>query len=220
MDLARQHRFAKIFHDGRNRRIGILGGTFNPAHQGHSHIADLAVRHLRLDELWWLVTPQNPLKGMAGLAPFKDRFASALAEASRCRASRRMRVSRLEDQLGIQHSADTVKAIRRRAPRAKLFWVMGADNLAGFHRWFRPRDIARGMAIAVVNRPNHRSAALNGPGARIAGRRISPRRMGRRSGSRLWCFIQGPLNHLSSSEIRKKKSSRKKPVKKARKKSS
>ena len=202
MNRARPHSFASVFHDRRCLRIGIFGGSFNPAHRGHGHIADLAVRHLLLDELWWLVTPQNPHKKAAGMASFDDRFASALAQAGQCRSARRMRVSRLEARLGVQHSAKTLGAIRQRAPRAKLFWVMGADNLAGFHRWFRPENISRDMAIAVVNRPGFQAAALAGPGARTAGRRMRPREMARSSGGRKWCFIQGPLSHHSASAIR------------------
>ena len=202
MGQARKHRFASVFSDRRRIRIGIFGGSFNPAHPGHGHTADLAARHLGLHELWWLVTPQNPLKKMAGMAPFDKRFASALAQAGRCRSARRMVVSGLEAGMGFRQSASTVAAIRRGTPRAKLFWIMGADNLAGFHRWNRPRAIARKMAIAVVNRPGHGPAALASPGARIAGLRIPPRRLAGRSGGRQWCFIHGPLDHHSATAIR------------------
>ena len=202
MRPARRHRFASVFSDHRRIRIGIFGGSFNPAHPGHGHTADLAARHLQLHELWWLVTPQNPLKKVEGMASFDDRFASALAQAGQCRSARRMVVSRLEAQMGFRQSAATVAAIRRGTPRAKLFWIMGADNLAGFHRWHRPEAIARNMAIAVVNRPGHRAAALASPGARIAGLRMPPQRLAGRSGGRQWCFIQGPLNHHSATAIR------------------
>ena len=202
MGRVRKHRFPRVFGDRRRIRIGIFGGSFNPAHPGHGHVADLAVRHLRLHELWWLVTPQNPLKKTAGMAPFDKRFASALSQAGQCRSAGRMAVSRLEAGMGFRQSAATVAEIRRRAPRARLFWIMGADNLSGFHRWHRPEVIARGMAIAVVNRPGHGGAALASPGARIAGIRMPPRRLAVLAGGRQWCFIEGPLNHDSATAIR------------------
>ena len=208
MDMARTHRSPSVFHDRRRLRIGVLGGSFNPAHRGHGHVADLAVRQLLLDELWWLVSPQNPLKGTSNMAPFEDRFAGALAQANRCRSARRMVVSRVEQRLGTPRTAETVAAIRRRAPRASLFWVMGADNLAGFHRWSRPEGIVRDMAIVVVNRPGWRAAALGSAGASIAGWRMSPRRLAKDSGGHRWCFIQGPLNHLSATAIRSRENGR------------
>lgn len=201
------HVFARVFHDPRPLRIGIFGGSFNPAHSGHGHIADLAVRHLRLDELWWLVSPQNPLKTETGMAPYDERFQSALTMARQCRAARQMRVSGLEASLGTNQSAHTLGMIRQRAPRAKLAWIMGADNLIGFHRWYRPESIAAISAITVINRPGCRSAALAGIGAKLAGRRLSPRRLQQGLRPRHWCFIQGPLNHLSATAIRMQQNS-------------
>ena len=201
-----RHRIASVFHDRRRRRIGLLGGSFNPAHDGHGHIADLALRHLNLDEIWWLVTPQNPLKSASGMACFDDRFASAVTIASRSRFSNAMKVSALEHQLGSRHTAISLKTIRQRAPRASFFWIMGADNLAGFHHWHQPRTIARTMPIIVVNRPG-KTNALGSIGAHIAGQRYQPRRLAARPSknskiTRCWCFIHGPLNPLSATAIR------------------
>ena len=211
MNTARPHRLPLVFGDRRRIRVGILGGSFNPAHGGHGHVADLAVRRLGLHELWWMVTPQNPLKKTAGMAPFDDRYASALAQAGRCGLARRMVVSQLEARAGLRHSAETLAMIRRRMPRARLFWVMGADNLAGFHRWHRPGAIAGNAAIAVVNRPGHRAAALASPGARIAGRRMPPGRLAANPGGRRWCFIQGRVSRLSATAIRSRGKGRPKP---------
>ena len=201
-NLAKPHRIAPVFLEGRRIRIGILGGSFNPAHEGHGHIADLAVRHLRLDELWWLVTPGNPLKKGTEMLPFEERFDTALHEANKCRYARRMVVSRLEAQLGTNRSAKTLNIIRRKARRAKLIWVMGSDNLAEFHRWFRPGSIHKYIPIAVVNRPGSRNKALSGAGARVAGQRVRTRRLELPSERRRWCFIQGPLSHASATAIR------------------
>lgn len=196
------HQFARVFHDHRRRRIGIFGGSFNPAHSGHSHIADLARRHLRLDAIWWLVSPQNPLKNETGMAAFATRLESARQQAGQCRYARSMQVSALEQRIGIRHSAATLAMIRQRMPRARLVWIMGADNLAGFHRWHRPERIAAKMAIAVINRPGSRAAALSSPGAKIVGRRVPPPRFAHDPAPRRWCFIQGPVNHLSATAIR------------------
>lgn len=202
MQLSRPHQLARVFHDRRRRRIGIFGGSFNPAHAGHSHIADLAVRHLHLDEIWWLVSPQNPLKPQRGMASFETRIASAMDAANACRFAQRMRVSALEYQLGQQRSADTLIAIRRHAPRASLCWIMGADNLSQFHRWHQPTRIAKAMAIAVINRPGCRPSALSGPGARIAGHRRQPMQLASQLRPGRWCFIHGPLNAQSATAIR------------------
>lgn len=197
------HRIAPVFSDRRRRKIGILGGSFNPAHSGHSHIADEAIKHLHLDELWWLVTPQNPLKPQEGMAPFVKRMASALDQAKKSRFAKRMLVSPLEDQFKLQHSAMTLKMVSNRAPMARFVWIMGADNLAGFHLWHRPQVIAHTMAIAVINRPNKRPQALGSRGVKIAGKRLTPRQLSARGlPPKHWCFVNGELNHQSATALR------------------
>jgi nicotinate-nucleotide adenylyltransferase len=201
-----QHQIAPVFHDRRRCRIGLLGGSFNPAHGGHGHIADLACRCLRLDEVWWLVTPQNPLKTVNTMAPFKQRFDSAVKIASQCHYRSAMKVSALEAQFGHNQTAITLQKIRRRAPHAGFFWIMGADNLAGFHRWYQPYRIAATMPIIVVNRPQYKAAALGSTGARIAGQRRSTAALARQHPQpQQWCFIHGAFNPLSATTIREQK---------------
>ena len=200
----RTHRLPKVFHDSRPLKIGIFGGSFNPAHEGHGHIADMAARHLRLDEVWWLITLLSPLKHASTMAPFDDRFLSARKQASQCRDAHKMRVSKLEQQFDTSHSAQVLKRISERAPRCEFVWIMGADNLATFHRWHHPQQIAQTMAIAVVNRPGWRAAALGGVGAQIAGKRLPPQRLAKRLAPKHWCFIEGPLNPISATDIRNK----------------
>lgn len=148
------------------RRIGLLGGSFNPAHGGHRAISLFARRTLGLDELWWLVSPGNPLKPRAGMAPLNARMASARAMARRAP----IRVTAIERELGTRYTVDTLAALKRRYPRTEFIWLMGADNLATFDRWRRWRDLARTMPIAVIARPGYDRAAHGSPAMAWFGR--------------------------------------------------
>lgn len=140
-------------------RTGLMGGSFNPAHGGHRRITLGAMDALALDEAWWLVSPGNPLKPTAGMAPLAARYRSALAQARRAP----IRVTVLERQLGTVFTIDTMRAIVRRWPRRRFVWLMGADNLAQFHLWKDWRKIARIMPIAVVARPGYDRNAIASP---------------------------------------------------------
>ena len=131
--------------------IGLLGGSFNPAHAAHRHISLEAMRQLGLDEIWWLVSPQNPLKSADGMAGLADRLASARAAARHPR----IRVTAIEAELGTIFAVDTVAALGARFPQHRFIWLIGADNLAQLHRWRRWRDLARQVPIAVVPRPHY-----------------------------------------------------------------
>jgi nicotinate-nucleotide adenylyltransferase len=139
--------------------VGLLGGSFNPAHAGHRRMSLEALRRLRLDEIWWLVSPQNPLKPVAGMAPFAARVASARAIARHPR----IRVTEIEAEFGTQLTIDTVQALKGRFPHVCFLWLMGADNLAQFHRWAAWRDIARAVAIVVMARPPYTAASQSAP---------------------------------------------------------
>jgi nicotinate-nucleotide adenylyltransferase len=147
-------------------RIGILGGSFNPAHGGHRHISLGAIRALGLDEVWWLVSPGNPLKPVEGMAPLPARVVSARNHARRAP----IRVSAIERDMGTRYTCDTLFELRRRYPRNQFIWLMGADNLAQFHHWHRWRDIARTMPIAVMARPGYDARALAAPAMAWLGR--------------------------------------------------
>ena len=140
-------------------RIGLLGGSFNPAHRGHRRITLAAIRRLGLDEVWWLVSPGNPLKPRAGMAPLGARLASARAMARRAP----IRATAIEATLRTRYTVDTVRALQRRYPAARFIWLMGADNLAQFHRWRDWRHIARAVPIAVIARPPYTGYAVAGP---------------------------------------------------------
>jgi len=141
------------------RRIGLLGGSFNPAHRGHRHVTLEAIRLLGLDEAWWLVSPGNPLKPRAGMAPLAARLAAARAMARRAP----IRATDLEARLRTRYTVDTLRRIVRRYPRHRFIWIMGADNLAQFHQWRQWRTIARTMPIAVLTRPGYDADALAAP---------------------------------------------------------
>src|SRR4051794_25183866 len=133
-------------------RIGLLGGSFNPAHRGHRHISLQALRALGLDEVWWLVSPGNPLKeGAKDMAPFAARLASAehMAKHSRIRASD------CEQREGTRYTIDTVRRLKGRHPEHRFIWLLGSDTLPNFHKWRDWRDLARELPIAVIRRPGY-----------------------------------------------------------------
>lgn len=138
---------------------GLLGGSFNPAHGAHRGISLAAIRALGLDEVWWLVSPGNPLKPAHGMAPLAARVRSARAQARRAP----IRVTAIEGGLGTRYTIDTLRALKRRFPRRRFVWLMGADNLAQLHLWKDWRNIAREMPIAVIARPGYDRRAFASP---------------------------------------------------------
>ncbi len=138
-------------------RIGLLGGSFNPAHAGHMHVSKVALDALGLDYVWWLVSPQNPLKSTSGMAPFAERLAQARAFGTHPR----IRVSDIEAELGTQFTIDTLAALKRRFPSLRFVWLMGSDNLKSFQKWRRWPEIATMVPIAVVMRPGSTLAPLH-----------------------------------------------------------
>jgi nicotinate-nucleotide adenylyltransferase len=140
-------------------RTGLLGGSFNPAHPGHRHISVAAMAALGLDEIWWLVSPGNPLKPQEGMAPLPARLASALPAAR----GARIKVTAIERELGTIYTVDTLALLVRRYPKRRFIWLMGADNLAQFHRWRDWRKLAGLVPIAVVTRPGYDARALKAP---------------------------------------------------------
>jgi len=138
---------------------GLLGGSFNPAHRGHRRISLFAQAALGLGEVWWLVSPGNPLKPRAGMAPLAARVHSARAEARRAP----IRVTAIEREFGTRYTVDTLRALKRRYPKRRFVWLMGADNLAQLHLWRDWRGLAREMPIAVIARPGYDGRALASP---------------------------------------------------------
>jgi nicotinate-nucleotide adenylyltransferase len=184
-----------------SRKIGLLGGSFNPAHEGHLHISLEALKRLKLDEIWWLVSPQNPLKKSAELADYTLRLNSARAIAQHPR----IRVLDLEARHGLYFTIDTLSFLRARY-RHHFVWLMGADNLAGFHRWRAWRTIAASVPIAVLDRAPYGLKALHGRFAtRFANARVSSHNAASLGeiAAPAWAYLTIPRHTLSATYLRK-----------------
>ncbi|MBY0351083.1 nicotinate-nucleotide adenylyltransferase [Tabrizicola sp.] len=178
--------------------IGLLGGSFDPAHEGHVHITREALKRMGLDQVWWLVSPGNPLKARRP-APMADR----LRRAKAVMRDPRVRITALEAALGTRATADTIDRLTAIYPGVTFVWLMGADNLVQFHRWGRWRDILRSVAVGVLARPGSGVAAR----LSVAARAFRVHRVARGENLRgrkapVWAFVNLPMNDASSSEIR------------------
>lgn len=182
-------------------RVGLFGGSFNPAHEGHLHVARTALNRLQLDRVWFLVSPQNPLKDAADTQDYRQRLEALRALA----AEPRFVVSDVERRLGADYSLQTVLAMTARWPDVKFVWLMGADNLAGFHRWRGWTQIMGTLPVAVIARPDVAVSARLGHAARqyahnripAAAAKILPDLT-----APAWTYLTAPLHAHSSSEIR------------------
>lgn len=185
----------------RGQRIGLFGGSFNPPHKGHRHVAQAALNRLGLDRIWWMVTPGNPLKSVADLPPLRRRV-----ELTRQFADHpRMTVTAFEAAIGTRYSAEVIGYLKRHRPDVRFVWVMGADNLASLHRWQDWEDIMSRMPVAVVNRPGASLSALNAPAARAFSRYRRPESEARGLADLVppaWTFLHVPLEATSSTALR------------------
>lgn len=184
-------------------RIGLLGGSFDPPHEGHRALSLKALHRLRLDQVWWLVSPGNPLKDRPS-ATLARRHAAAAALARHPRIA----VTDIEAAIGSPYTADTIAWLRRRRPGVTFVWLMGADNLASFHRWRRWRDIMKGVPIAIADRPGRGQADLAARAFRHFVRFRTPEaKAGTLAGKRppAWVFLRGPRVDMSSSTLRQRK---------------
>ncbi len=182
-------------------RIGLLGGSFNPPHRAHRAISLFAIKRLRLDRVWWLVTPGNPLKDQDTLRDLEARTEAARRVAD----DPRIDVSCLESVIGTRYTVDTIKYLRRRASGLRFVWIMGADNLAQFHRWQNWQRIATLVPIAVIDRPPQSFRALTAPAAQALARYRLPENEARRLADHrapAWVFLTGLKMNLSSTGLR------------------
>jgi nicotinate-nucleotide adenylyltransferase len=181
-------------------RVGLLGGSFNPAHEGHRHVVELALARLRLDQVWLMVSPGNPLKPRKDMAPLADRLRGAATISD----GRRVIATSIESAIGTRYSVDTLRGLRRRFPRVHFVWIMGADLLTQLPRWRRWREIVRNLPFVVLPRPGYTLPALGGQAARRlrGGRRPAheaPVLSLARSG---WVLLHTPENATSATAIR------------------
>ena len=182
-------------------KIGLLGGSFNPAHEAHVHVSLVALRRLKLDSVLWLISPQNPLKGSSDTAPLAKRIEHARQVAT----DPRIEVTGIEQALGTRYTVDTIETLQRRFPKARLVWLMGGDNLAQFHRWRRWQDIARRLPMAVIARPGFTIKALASPAAcLLAGARLRAGKASELVAKRApaWVFLEERLDPASSTALR------------------
>ncbi|AXX96994.1 nicotinate-nucleotide adenylyltransferase [Profundibacter amoris] len=184
----------------KGQRIGLLGGSFDPPHLGHVHISKAALRRFNLDQVWWLVSPGNPLK--------KDAPAAMEKRLAACRAIAdhpRIRVTDFEARVGTRYTAETLQAIFARRRGVRFVWLMGADNLAQFHRWQHWEWIMENVPVGVIARPGDRtSARMSKAAKRYEGYRLRGSQAGILADSPppAWCFINVPMVDVSSTQIR------------------
>ena len=182
-------------------RVGLFGGSFNPAHAGHAHVAQTALTRLNLDRVIWLVTPQNPLKSSAHTRPLAERMASARSQAK----GPSMIVSDAETRIGARYTIDTLRVLKARFPGVHFVWLMGGDNLASFHKWKGWVEIMESTPVAIIARPDTLMKSRAAPTAR----RFPHGRLPSREGLVLpavkapaWTYLRAPLNFASSTALR------------------
>jgi nicotinate-nucleotide adenylyltransferase len=193
--------YLRMPHAGKGLAVGLFGGSFNPPHAGHALVAEIALRRLALDQLWWIVTPGNPLKSTRELAPLAERIRLSEAVAK----DPRIKVTAFEAANRVRYTADTLALVRSKNPGVDFVWIMGADSLRDFHRWQRWRQIMLTFPIAVIDRPGATLSFLSS----VATKTFDYARVDERDAPLLarmrapaWTFIHGPRSSLSSTAIR------------------
>ena len=199
-DPALEHAL-RIPQAGDGQSVGLFGGSFNPPHEGHLRVSELALERAELDRLWWIVTPGNPLKDHSELAPLAERIAAC----RRLARHPRIDITAFEARYKVRYTADTLAILKRQRPRLKFVWIMGADNLGSFHRWQNWRAIAAMMPIIVVDRPGSSFSMQASPAAHW----LSRYRIDEDDAALLpalkppaWTFLHGPRSAQSSTAIR------------------
>lgn len=190
----------------RGQRVGLYGGSFNPFHDGHMHVAEQALKSLPIDSLWFLVSPGNPQKEGMHMASLKKRMKRTRKNTE---ANTHMQVSNIEKKLGTRYTVDTIKTLQSGMPRTRFLWIMGADNLASFHTWERWNVIADAIPIAIFDRPGYGWSGLKSQFClRYGKNQVAPKNIFN-SGSPAWTFVTIPRHPASATEIRAKKLAKK-----------
>ncbi len=186
----------------RGQNIGLYGGSFNPAHEGHIHVAKEALKRLGLDEVWFLVSPGNPLKPDTGMAPFNERHKSITQLAG---SHPRLKVRSFERKLGTRYTADTINALKSELPHTNFVWLMGADSLADFDKWRNWENITETVPIAVFDRSGYAlSGFRSGLAQQYARFSVTPKQLTRYQAP-AWTFVTIPRHPGSATDIRSQK---------------
>jgi nicotinate-nucleotide adenylyltransferase len=187
-----------------NRTVGILGGSFNPAHEGHRHISLYALKNLGLDAVWWMVSPQNPLKSSRGMAPFEKRMKDALTVSNHPGII----VTDIERHLHTRYTTDTLAALQKNFPRTRFIWLMGSDNLRQVHRWRQWQKIFNTVPVAVFDRPPRGDGIKTCPALERFRPFLKPQEQAQSLKTQAppaWTILHIPLNELSATQLRKKR---------------
>jgi nicotinate-nucleotide adenylyltransferase len=187
-----------------NRTVGILGGSFNPAHEGHRHISLYALKLLGLDAVWWMVSPQNPLKSATNMASFEKRIASAV-EASN---HPDIYVTDIEQQMNTRYAVDTLAALKNHFPRTNFIWLMGTDNLLQVHRWHHWEKLFDLVPMAVLDRPPHGNSIKSCPALERFRANLLQQEQAqllKTSKPPAWTILHIPLNEQSATNIRERR---------------
>lgn len=195
------HSMFKMPHVEKNMTVGLFGGSFNPPHNGHLLVAQTALRRLNLDQIWWMVTPGNPLKSTGNLASLTNRI-----QASRILTNHpKIKVTAFEATHDLHYTAKTLRFVSAHNPGVNFIWIMGADNLADFHNWTDWKQIMTNFPIAIIDRPGSTLSFLSSPAAQTFNfARIDEddSQILAHKNSPAWCFLHGPRSSLSSTKIR------------------
>ena len=196
--------YLRMPHVEKGMTVGLFGGSFNPPHEGHLLVSEIALRRLGLQQLWWMVTPGNPLKDVSELPPLKTR----IKWSEEINKDGRVKVTAFEAAYRVRYTAETLAIIRRLNPGVHFIWIMGADNLANFHKWQDWQSIAQTFPIAVIDRPGSTLSYLSSKMAKTFDFARIDETDSRALGSMkapAWTFIHGPRSTLSSTAIRNRK---------------
>lgn len=183
-------------------KIGLLGGSFNPAHEGHYHISIEALKRLKLDAVWWLVSPQNPLKSTGDMAGYAQRVASA---EHFCQKHPALSICEIEQQNGLKYTAETLQFIQETHPHHQFIWLMGSDNLAQLHRWKEWHNIMNYIPICIIDRAPHSHASLRSKAAlAYQQHRVSPTQLAKKGAIKTpqWSYLFIPRHNESATRLR------------------
>ena len=199
---AQEKRYLRVPRAGLGQRVALFGGSFNPPHKGHRHVALTGLSRLGVDQVWWMVTPGNPLKSSEDQPPLAERVSATQDYADHPR----MVVTGFEAVIGTRYTADSILFLKRRYPTVKFVWLMGADNLGSLHKWQKWRDILRLVPVAVVDRPGASMSVMSSPAARSFANARRPESQAAalaNANPPAWVFLHVPLDPSSSTVLRR-----------------